>query len=167
MYNWLNEEGPEILGIDLELTNPADPYGSLREGSGRLTLNARILPAVPMPPERSVGTYNARLGFLAMNDSPDVYMTLAKYDTSDPDDGDEKHNTVLLEFSSKCGEHAWSCKGVVLRSIDGKTFKRRGVFDFSTREGRRRDESLEAWQQRVDREYNWFKCCTLEVIHII
>jgi hypothetical protein len=74
---------------------------------------------------------------------------------------------MLVEFAISCRRDGWSCSGLILRDLDGQTFIRLGVFDFSTMYGRSKDEKLKTWKQRIDQEYNPFRHCVPEVIHII
>jgi hypothetical protein len=164
---WHHHRGPKILDITLEPANPAHPYGALCDGSGRLTLEAKKTPAVLMFPGKNIGTFNANPRTVGMTDKPDEYNTFVWYDALLPENEDN-HNIVLLEFATSCRRlgDGWSCRGLVLRDLDGQTFIRLGVFDFSTMYGRRKDEDLETWKQRMDQEYNPFRHCVPEVIHI-
>lgn len=164
--NWFRQDGPKILDITLELTNPTHPYGALREGSGRLTLKGKKIPAVLMFPGKNIGTFNTNPRTSFSTDKPDEYNTFVSYDALPPEEEDSR-NIVLLEFATSCQINGWSCRGLILRDLGEQTFVRLGVFDFATLYGRKEGEESEAWKQRVDQEYNPFRHCLPEVIYII
>lgn len=166
----LVEDEPRVVAIDIELANPNDPYGAILEGSGRLTLKVRLLPAVLSFTDGLFGSMKSYAASLAMNSKPDVFRIQIEYDVlDDTDEERDESNAVFLELSSKTDDQTWSCKGLIARSDGGDTFTRVGSFSYQTQEpaSRRHNESVESWHQRVNSELNWFAHCPIKVVDII
>jgi hypothetical protein len=166
----LVEDEPRVVAIDIELANPDDPYGAILEGSGRLTLKVRKLPAILSFKEGLFGSTNAYAASLTANSKSEVFRIGIEYDVLDATQEErDENNAVFLELSSKADDQTWSCKGLIARGDGGDIFTRVGSFNYQTREpaSRRRNESLESWQQRVNSELNWFAHCPIEIVDII
>ena len=167
-----DEDDLRIVGIEMELVNPVNPYGALLEGSGRLTLKVRLLSAVLSFREGLFGEVDTLGSSIRMNGSHDtgIFQVRISYDALDATEEErDMNNVVFLEMSSKCTDSAWSCRGLVARGLSEDTFTRIGTFDYRTRdeECRRKNESLEAWHKRVDREFSWFSRCQVRIIDLI
>ena len=165
-----DEDEPPIVAVDIELVNPANPYGALLEGSGRLTLKTRSLMAMLVFVEdNAFGLQVVARGFMVARNLT-IFAVKVSYDALDTTDEErDANNVMLVEMSTKCGEYDWSCRGFVVRYVTEDTYARVGTFEYKTDETNRRkdDESLEEWQQRVFRELSWFSGERATVIDIL
>ncbi|KAH0565008.1 hypothetical protein GP486_001606 [Trichoglossum hirsutum] len=165
-----DEDELPIVAIDIELANPANPYGELLEGSGHLTLKARTLMALlTFVEDKAFGPEVFAKGVM-MRRNITTFTIRVSYDALDPTDEErDANNVVLIELSSKCGDHNWSCRGMVVRLVTEDIYTRVETFEYKTDGTNRRkdDESLEQWQQRVFRELSWFSGECAKVIDII
>jgi hypothetical protein len=164
-----DEHEPQIIAVDIKLTNPADPYGALLEGSGRLTVRARKGPAVLSFKEGRDGVMQVLAASISMGGGSDIFQIPITYDALETEEERGENNAVFLELSSVRGDHTWSTKGLIARGDVADTFTRIGTFHYTTPEGRRRQkgESLEAWQKRMYHEFCWFSGNKEEVVDII
>jgi len=163
------EHEPQIIAIDIELANPADPYGALLEGSGRLTVRARMSPAVLRFEERRDGMLEVFAGSISMGGGNDIFQIPITYDALETEEERGENNAVFLELSTVLGEQKWSTKGLIARGEGNDTFTRIGTFDYTTSDERSRqnDESLEAWQKRMHYEFCWFSGNKEKVVDIV
>jgi len=159
-------KSPEVLSYDKALTDPTNPYGTVREGICQLVLKGRTLPVL-----LSTADGDTVVILSPMNDRGRFTSANAKLDALDQLDPDTELHlplVTLLEFSRECGERSWVCSGLILKWSDMGTFKTVGKFEFSAgREGRRNNETKENWLARVDRDFDWFRDCSPRVITII
>jgi hypothetical protein len=164
------EDEPPIVAIKIELAKPANPYGALLEGSGRLTLKARTVMAfLTFVEDKAFGPLVLAKGVM-MKRNITTFVVQVSYDALDPTQEErDANNVALVELSSKCGDYDWSCRGLVVRYVTEDTHTRVGTFEYETDETNRRkdDESLEQWQQRVFRELSWFSGERTQVIDIV
>ena len=163
----LVEDEPRVIAIDIELANPDDPYGAILEGSGRLTVKVRKLPAILSFEKGMFGYTDVYASSLSMNSKPEVFRIRIEYDVVDATQEErDENNAVFLELSSKNDDRTWSCRGLIARGDGGDIFTRVRSFNYRTT-SRQSNESLESWQQRVNREMNWFAHYPIEIVDII
>jgi hypothetical protein len=119
----------EILDCDVDLISNVAPYGSIREGSGRLRLRAKTVHGQTTKEGRKYYSDKGRVSveFLGSNDSgrlcngrADVWL----------DADEEVDNVTVLELRSGIWMDTWRCFGLVLRAIPGQdgVFQRVGSF---------------------------------------
>ncbi|KAG7293884.1 hypothetical protein NEMBOFW57_003944 [Staphylotrichum longicolle] len=163
----LEDMEPQVLDLDLQLRNPNFAYGALVEGTGRLTLRIKLLPAVMDFSGRGLfGKLEVTGASMAMNGSMGVFRIPVEYDAlNETDEERDENNAVFLELCSKYTRDSWTCRGLIARSRGEDTFTRVGCFDYRAR--RREDESANAWEQRAYREYCWFSKLDATVVDIL
>ena len=162
---------PQIVHVDLALCNPDHPFGAVLEGSGRLVVKARLLPAVLQFAPRMFSGVRTSVGSIMMNSSSgDLFHTDISVDSlSEAEEAKAENDAVLLELSSSLTEWEWSSRGLIARSCGEDTFTRIGTFQYRTKNDKKRkdSESLEEWMKRADQEYNWFGRVKTEIYDII
>lgn len=88
------------------------------------------------------------------------------YDAVDETEEERAENSAaFLELSTKRTDRLWWSKGLIVRSTSGDSFVRIGTFKTTVK--RERGESNEAWEDRLDREYNWFNRIRPKIVDII
>lgn len=165
-----DEDEPPIVAISIELADPANTYGALLEGSGRLTLRTRTLIALLTFVEDEALLPQVFAKGIMVNRNLTAFVVQVSYDALDSTDEErDANNVMLVELFSNCGDHDWSCRGLVVRYVTEDTYTRVGTFEYRTNETDRRkeDESLEQWQERVFRELSWFSGERAKVIDIV
>jgi hypothetical protein len=163
-----DEEGAElpIVEVEIELANPANPYGPLLEGSGRLTLKTRTLLCMLTFVEDPYFGLEVTAKGIMFRHGITTFDVKVSYDALDATkDERDMNNVILIELSSICGERTWSCRGLVARGFTDDAFTRIGTFRFRT--GRGDEENLADWHQRVFRDYSWFHGERIKIIDIV
>jgi len=169
----MDEDSSSILHFDIEPVNTKSPHGALLEGSGRLTIRARLNAAALIFKE----------GRDLLNGDLDVYVGFALLDGSDErgnmrtmrvrvsndalDETEEErreNNAVLMELQSMCTTHKWMTRGLVCRNLSEDTF-RVGRFEYQT--SRKDGESLDEWYMRANQDFNWFKLIQCDQYDIV
>ena len=126
-----DEDEPPIIAINIELVNPANPYGALLEGSGRLTLKSRTLLAFLTFVEDKVFRLRVYAKGIMVKRDFATFVVQVSYDALDAtDEKRDANNVQLIELSSKCGDHEWSCRGLVVRCVTEDTYTRVGTFEY-------------------------------------
>ncbi len=163
----LEDMEPQVMDLDLQLSNPDFSYGALVEGTGRLTLRVKLLPAVLDFSGRGLfGSLEVTGASLARNGSMNVFRLPVEYDALDETDEErDENNAVFLELCSRYTSESWMCRGLIARSIGDDTFTRVGCFDYHAR--RSDSESVHAWEQRAYRQYCWFNNVDGTVVDIV
>ncbi|RSL54077.1 hypothetical protein CEP54_010094 [Fusarium duplospermum] len=172
----MDDDDSSILHVDIELANRQSSFGALLEGSGRLTIRARLNAAVLIFKESQglVDDLDVYAGFLILgrgNEGDDAATRMIRISYDSLDESEEEmreNNAVLMELQTKCTTHRWMTRGLVCRSLSEDTFTRVGIFEYETvQDSRREGESLDDWYKRVDRSLNWFKLLPFSEYSII
>ena len=128
----------KVLECELMLVEDSAPFGAVEENLSSLTLEARLLPALLLPPQAS-NSYNKaeenHAIVMKMSEDSKMQQVKVNIDTSDlrtriPDVYSGTIEVVLLELHSVFMESQWRIKGLVLRSetishLQKKAMKRR------------------------------------------
>lgn len=157
---------PQVVDYELQLSNPTFPYGSLVEGSGRLTLRAKRLNAVLNFNQHTMfGKKVVTASSFAKNGSSLPFCILVWLDTLDENEEDREEPVVLLELSSKFTDFLWASHGLVARNVGGDTYIRVGCYKRT--EQRNAGEDLENWERRAHHYLCWFNGAPATIVDIV
>jgi hypothetical protein len=150
---------PDVVAVDIDLQNIANPYGSIIEGSGRLVVKGRrLITTLLFYPAQFGGTKTLATS-IRVNEPGAFFKVRISVDSLEEarkaaDDG----GTDLLELSGLCTDERWSTRGLVVWRYGEDSFTRLGTFEYKTdvTDSRKENESVEDWRLRASREFNWF-----------
>jgi hypothetical protein len=160
---------PQIVTIDIEPENAANPYGTLLEGSGRLVVKARRLTTALMFSPAEFGRTDTYAAALKMNETGGLFQIRISVDSlEEAIEAGEEGGNDLLELSGLCTDEMWLTRGLVARRYGEDSFTRLGTFEYQATgsDGRRQSETAEEWRLRASREFNWFGRVKTEIYDI-
>jgi hypothetical protein len=159
----LERHKPHIVAVQVPLKIEAHPYGAIHESAARLTVKARMSPAVLDFKPGLFGRVNTYASGISGNAG--IFTTEIKVDClEEARQAKEENNAVFLELSSSHSDNEWSTRGLIARGYGEKSFLRIGTFIHSENRGQR---SSSTWDHMVETQLDWFGSDRAEIYDIL